>query len=123
MRQYRLCNTGEGSSDQVLSIHMSSDRDFRATRPRYATLCSLEEAYYEAPVQRKRSISRLRFPSSQRVRNTGHGIHLDFSQRKPENVRAKGSEALQEQVHQERTRRVVFPSLDCYWNKTNPWRS
>src|SRR5260370_36766850 len=88
-----------------LTKPFSSDRDFRATRPRYSTLCSLEEAYYEAAVQGKGSISRLRLPSSQCLRNPRHGVHLDFSQRKLENVRAEGPETLQEQIQQERTRR------------------
>src|SRR5260370_35567578 len=96
-----------------LSKPFSSDRDFRATRPRYSTLCSLEEAYYEAPVQGKGGVSRLRFPSSQRVRNYGHGIHLDFSERRPETVRAEGSKSLPEQIHQETARRMVLPNLDC----------
>src|SRR6267378_2445735 len=119
MRQHRRRDPDKGQRIPSLSKPFARNRDLRETRSNHPAIHTLEEANYEAPIQGKRSISRLRFPPSQCLRNTRHGIHLDLSQRKPENVRAEGPEALQEQVHQERTRRMVLPSLDSYRDETN----
>src|SRR6266571_3084298 len=112
LRQYWRRDSDKGRGVPSLSKPLTGNRDLRENGSNHPALHTLEEAYHEASIQGKRSISRLRFPSSQRLRNTGHGIHLDLSQRNPENVRAKGSEALKKQINQDTARRRVLPSRD-----------
>src|SRR6266567_1365145 len=69
LRQYWRRDSDQGRHIPSLSKPLACDRVFRATRPRYPTLRSLEEAHNQTPLQGKGSVSGLRFPPAQCVRD------------------------------------------------------
>src|SRR5207247_6533812 len=95
---------------------------------REAGLCNpplraVEEAYHQAPLQGERSVSRIRIPPTKRLRHARHGIHPHLPEGSTTKLPAERSRALQEPVHQERTRRMVLTSLEGSRRKTECGRS